>query len=205
MHKIDDEVFNIVKVSIRVLEPANAVTPFQDATMGPFQNFGIAVLRLEDEDGFIGEAPVFHSYNNVFSNCLLPILLHNNNETYRDLYYKMYWSIRNEGFRGPASALLGQIDLALHDLGARRKKLPLHQYLNSTRDKVKVYGSGGGVNYSLEELENEIEFFLNAGVDCYKMKVGKEFGTKMNEDVERVKFVRSLLGKNLNNSAKAQP
>jgi hypothetical protein len=28
----------------------------------------------------------------------------------------MYWSIRNEGFRGPAAALLGQIDIALHDL-----------------------------------------------------------------------------------------
>lgn len=197
MHKIDEEIFNIVKVSIRVLEPAKAVTSFEDATMGPFQNFGIAILRLEDEDGFAGEAPVFHSYNNIFANCLLPILLHNNKESYRDLYYKMYWSIRNEGFRGPASALLGQIDLALHDLAARRKKLPLHQYFNSTRDHVKVYGSGGGVNYSMEELENEIEFFLNAGVDCYKMKVGKEFGTKMKEDVERVKFVRSLLGKNI--------
>lgn len=192
MHKIDDEVFNIVKVSIRVLEPAKAVTPFQDASMGPFQYFGIAVLQLEDEDGFIGEAPVFHSYNNIFENCLLPILLHNNNAAYNDLYYRMYWSIRNEGFRGAASALLGQIDVALHDLAARRKQLPLHRYLNAARDHVKMYGSGGGVNYSLKELENEIAFFLKAGVDCYKMKVGKEFGTNMKEDVERVKFVRSL-------------
>lgn len=197
MHKIDEEVFNIIKVSVKVLQKAKAVTPFEDATMGPFQNFGVAILSLEDENGFLGEAPVFHSYNNIFENCFLPILLHNKNASYQHLYHRMYWSIRNEGFRGPASALLGQIDIALHDLAARRKGLPLHQYLNATRAHVKVYGSGGGVNYSMEELENEVAFFLNGGVDCYKMKVGKDFGTKMEEDVKRVKFVRSLLGKNV--------
>lgn len=197
MHKIDDEVFNITKAYIRILKPAKAVTPFEDATMGPFDSFGIAMLRLEDENGCSGEAPVFHSYNNIFENCLLPILFHNNNATYETMYYRMYWSIRNEGFRGQAAALLGQIDLALHDLAARRKKLPLHQYLNSSRSQVKVYGSGGGANYSLKELEAEVSFFMNAGVDCYKMKVGKDFGTKMKEDAARVKFVRSLLGKDI--------
>ena len=60
-----------------------------------------------------------------------------------------------------------------------------------------MYGSGGGTNYSLEQLEVEATHFLEAGVDCYKMKVGKCFGSQMKEDVERVKFVRSLLGKNI--------
>lgn len=197
MHKIDDEIFNITKAHIRVLEPVKAVTSFEDATMGPFRNFGIAILSLEDEDGFIGESPVFHSYTNIFENCLLPNLFHNNNDCYKTLYHRMYWAIRNEGFRGPAAALLGQVDVALHDLAAKRKKLPLHKYLNSTRNNVKVYGSGGGANYSLRELEEEISFFLEAGVGCYKMKVGKDFGTKMQEDAERVKFVRSILGKNI--------
>jgi L-alanine-DL-glutamate epimerase-like enolase superfamily enzyme len=194
MYKIDDEVFNITRARIRILEPIKAVTPFEDASMGPFHSFGIAILTLEDEDGFIGEAPVYHSYNNIFETCLLPILFHNDNASYQNLYHRMYWSIRNEGFRGPASALLGQIDLVLHDLAARRKRVPLHQYLNATRNKVKVYGSGGGTNYSLKELEAEVTYFLNAGVDCYKMKVGKNFGLRMKEDAERVKFVRSLLG-----------
>jgi len=195
MHKIDDEVFNITKAYIRILKPVKVVTPFEDATMGPFHSFGMAVLILEDESGCIGEAPVFHSYNSIFENCLLPILLHNDHATYATMYYRMYWSIRNEGFRGQAAALLGQVDVALHDLAARRKGLPLHQYLNASKNQVKVYGSGGGANYSLKELEAEVSIFLSAGVDCYKMKVGKDFGTKMKEDVDRVKFVRSLLGK----------
>ena len=197
MYKIDDEVFNITRARIRILEPTKAITPFEDASMGPFHSFGIAILTLEDEEGFTGEAPVFHSYNNIFENCLLPILFHSNNASYQTMYHRMYWSIRNEGFRGPASALLGQIDVVLHDLAARRKGVPLHQYLNSTRNQVKVYGSGGGINYTLKELEAEVTFFLNAGADCYKMKVGKDFGTKIKEDADRVKFVRSLLGKNV--------
>lgn len=194
MNKIDKEVFNISSVRIRVLEPVRAMVPFQDATMGPFPTFGLALLTLEDEDGFIGESPVYSSYTNILESCLLPILLHSSQIPYPVLYHHLYWSIRNEGFRGAASALLGQIDLALHDLAARRAKMPLHHYLNATKDHVKMYGSGGGTNYSLQQLENEVTNFLDAGVDCYKMKVGKGFGTKMKEDVERVKFVRSLLG-----------
>lgn len=197
MNRIDHEVFHIARVQIRVLEPVKAVFPFQDATMGPFPSFGIALLTLEDEDGFIGESPVYSTYNNILESCLLPILLHSRDIPYTDLYYRMYWSIRNEGFRGAASALLGQIDLALHDLAARRAGIALHRYLGATKDVVKMYGSGGGTNYPLEELEREVGYFLEAGVTCYKMKVGKDFGKKMNEDVERVKFVRSLLGKDI--------
>ncbi|WP_343745890.1 mandelate racemase/muconate lactonizing enzyme family protein [Chitinophaga sp.] len=197
MYTIDHQIFNITSVQLRELEPAMAVTPIQDATMGPFPSFGLALITLEDENGFIGEAPVYSSYINILENCLLPILLHSHHVSYHKLYHQLYWSIRNEGFRGPASALVGQIDLALHDLAARREGVPLHRFLHAERDTVKMYGSGGGTNYTLQELEQEVDRFMKAGVDCYKMKVGKAFGTMMGEDASRVKFVRSLLGKDV--------
>jgi L-alanine-DL-glutamate epimerase-like enolase superfamily enzyme len=197
LHTIDHQIFNITSVQLRELQPASAVTPIQDATMGPFPAFGLALITLEDENGFVGEAPVYGSYINILENCLLPILLHSHNIPYHKLYPQLYWSIRNEGFRGPASALVGQIDLALHDLAARREGVPLHRYLHAERDAVKMYGSGGGTNYTLQELEKEVNLFLEAGVDCYKMKVGKAFGTAMQEDAARVRFVRSLLGKDI--------
>jgi len=43
-------------------------------------------------------------------------------------------------------------------------------------------------------LEKEMKLFLDAGVDCVKIKVGSQFGTKMERDIERVRFVRSLIG-----------
>jgi L-alanine-DL-glutamate epimerase-like enolase superfamily enzyme len=196
-HQIDSEVFNISGAQIRVLEPVATVIPFQDSSMGPFHTFGLSVIRLTDEDGNTGEAPVHSSYTNILEKCFFPILFYNHNISYKDLYHKLYWSIRNEGFRGQASALLGQLDMALYDIAARRKQMPLHRYLNANRNEVKIYGSGGGTNYSCKELEKEVGFFLERGVNCYKMKVGKDFGTKMNEDVERVKFVRKLIGKDV--------
>jgi hypothetical protein len=49
--------------------------------MGPFQNFGIAILTLEDENGVIGESPIYQTYNNILETCLLPILFHSSNVT----------------------------------------------------------------------------------------------------------------------------
>ncbi|MET3879617.1 enolase C-terminal domain-like protein [Chitinophaga sp. OAE865] len=196
MCNIDNEIFNIRSIQIRELAPVQVVTPFQDATMGPFPAFGLSMITIEDEDHNIGEAPVYSSYTNILEACLVPHLLYSRNLSYKQLYSKLYWSIRNEGFKGPASALLGQVDMALHDLATRRTGIPLYKYLGAGRDNVKVYGSGGGTNYSYAELEKEVAYFIAAGVDCYKMKVGKDFGMSMTEDVKRVKFVRSLLGKN---------
>ncbi|MGE8241470.1 enolase C-terminal domain-like protein [Sphingobacterium sp. GVS05A] len=197
MNRIDQEIFNIQKVSIRVLEPVANITPFQDATMGPFPSFGISVIRIEDAEGFVGEAPVYNSYTNILETCLFPILFHCEGLTYAEFFPKLYWSIRNEGFKGAASALLGQVDMALYDLAARRRNLPLYRYIGGNRNSVKIYGSGGGTNYTLQQLEKEVALFLDAGVDCYKMKIGKDFGTNLAADIERVKYVRKLTGKDM--------
>ncbi|SMC87321.1 mandelate racemase/muconate lactonizing enzyme family protein [Pedobacter nyackensis] len=194
MNQIDNEIFNIKRIKIRILEQVAAVIPFQDATMGPFPHFGISIITLEDNDGNIGESPVYNSYLNILETCLFPILFHSQNVPYREFFPLLYWSIRNEGFKGAASALLGQLDMALYDLAARRKGIPLHQYMGAVENEVKMYGSGGGTNYSFAQLEQEVNFFLEAGVDCYKMKIGKDFGKNMKEDITRVKFVKNLLG-----------
>lgn len=194
MEIIEKETFNIRKVEIRALEPVKAITPFEDATMGPFENMNLSLITITDSEGYTGEAPILRTYINILENCILPILLHSPNITYKELYPQLYWSIRNEGFRGQASAILGQLDLALYDLASRRKGKPLHEYLGASRNYTAMYGSGCGTNYSYKELEKEIHFFLERGIDCIKIKVGKDHGTAMKEDIERLKFVRSLVG-----------
>jgi L-alanine-DL-glutamate epimerase-like enolase superfamily enzyme len=194
MNPIDNEFFNVKKIQIRVLAQVPSVTPFQDATMGPFPNFGISIITIEDEDGNIGEAPVYNTYTNILESCLFPILFHSHSVPYKEFYPRLYWSIRNEGFKGPASALLGQIDMALYDLASRRKNIPLYRYIGAERNEVKMYGSGGGTNYTLPELEREVQLFLDSGTEHYKMKVGKDFGKKIKEDISRVKFVQQLIG-----------
>lgn len=197
MSFIDNEIFNIAKAEVKVLEPVPVVIPFQDSTMGPFKTFNLSVIILTDEDGNIGEAPVFSAYINILENCILPMLFQTRNIAYNELYPRLYWLIRNEGFRGQASALLGQIDLALYDMASRRQGKPLHEYLKATRNYAQMYASGCGTNYSYKNIEDEVGKFLSWGIDCIKMKVGKDNGTKMKEDIERVKFVRRLIGDNV--------
>lgn len=192
--KPDEELLSITQAQLRILAPCEAVYPFQDSTMGPFHSFGISMITLTDEDGFTGEAPIHSGYINIFEKSLLPILFQYQKTSYKDIYYKMYWSVRNEGFRGQAASVLGQIDIALHDLISQRHKMPLHRYLGAERDEVNMYGSGGGTNYSMDEIEKEFSFFLDRGVDCIKMKVGKDFGSRMDEDVQRVRQIRKTFG-----------
>ena len=194
MECIGNELFSISKVEIRVLESARAAIPFQDATMGPFEMINLSLITLTDNEGNVGEAPVLRTYSNILENCILPILLHSRNIAYKELYPQLYWSIRNEGFRGQAAAILGQLDMALYDLASRRKGKPLHEYLGAARNYTGMYGSGCGTNYSYHELEKEINFFLERGIDCIKIKVGKDHGNSMDKDIERLKFVRSLVG-----------
>lgn len=194
MNYLDEEIFPISSIRIRTLMDVPVVYPFQDSTMGPFRFFNLSVLTVTDRDGHTGEAPVFRTYSNIFENCIFPILFQYPDLPYKQLYPKLYWSIRNEGFRGPAAALLGQLDLALLDLACRRKGQPLYKYLGAGRNYAKVYGSGGGTNYTYAQLEKEAGFFLDQGMDCIKMKVGKSFGTRMEEDIERVQFMRRLIG-----------
>lgn len=194
---IGEEIFNIRAIQIRILEDVPAVTPFQDSSMGPFRSLNLSILTVEDEEGHIGEGPVMGPYIHILQSCVFPHLLHTRGVRYRDLYPLLYWAIRNEGFRGPASSLLGQVDLALHDLACRRRGVPLHQYLHGTRSFANAYGSGAGTNYSYEDLEREMGYFMDQGFSCIKMKVGMHFGVDIKQDIERVKVVRSLIGKNV--------
>jgi L-alanine-DL-glutamate epimerase-like enolase superfamily enzyme len=194
MNYLDEEVFHIKSIRIRTLKEVPVIYPFQDSTMGPFRFFNLSVLTLTDRDGQMGEAPVFRTYSNIFEHCICPVLFQYPDLPYKELYPKLYWSIRNEGFRGPASSLLGQLDLALLDLTCRKKGQPLYKFLGADRNYARVYGSGGGTNYTYAQLEKEAAFFLDQGMDCIKMKVGKDFGTRMEEDIERVKFMRRLIG-----------
>lgn len=189
---LQSEKFHILEARFRAMKPFPLPRPFQDSTMGPFETFGISTVWLRDADGFEGEAPFFDAA--VLESILLPRLLRDAPTPYPDLYFDLYWAIRNAGFRGPAASALGSVDLALHDLAARRAGKPLHRFLDATRDWAVVYASGGGTNLSERALIDEMTGFVTRGFTTLKMKVGKNFGRLMDEDVARVKAVRKALG-----------
>jgi L-alanine-DL-glutamate epimerase-like enolase superfamily enzyme len=106
----------------------------------------------------------------------------------------MIRSVRNIGKPGIASHAISAVDCALWDLKARLHGLPLFQMLSPYREAVPLYGSGGFTNYSLEQLGEQFGDWVGRGISRVKMKVGKDWGTKLEEDMQRVIFVRDTIG-----------
>src|SRR5580704_10449918 len=95
------------------------------------------------------------------------------------------------GQSGLAAWGIGGIDIALWDLLGKYLKVPVCQLLGSNRAEVPVYGSGGWLSYSMDELLAEVNAYVQRGFKMVKMKVGS---SDLNYDVERVRAVRKLVG-----------
>jgi L-alanine-DL-glutamate epimerase-like enolase superfamily enzyme len=106
----------------------------------------------------------------------------------------MVRTVRNVGLPGVAATAISAVDIALWDLRARALDLPLFCLLSVYRDRVPIYGSGGFTTYSEAELIEQFTGWLQQGISKVKMKVGKDWGNRSEEDVARVRAVRRAIG-----------
>jgi L-alanine-DL-glutamate epimerase-like enolase superfamily enzyme len=184
-----DQTIRIERVQVDQIDPGPLNPPFMDSTMGPFERWSIAYLRLTADDGTVGQAPM------GISPLVLDALLTESPLTIEQWWTRLWWLQRNAGHRNPTTtSTMAAVEAAMVDILAKRAGLPWHRYLGGKRDTVPVYGSGGGTNRPLDELVAEMRSLVAAGYDTVKMKVGKQFGTRMDEDVDRVKAVRQAIG-----------
>ena len=82
------------------------------------------------------------------------------------------------------------IDVALWDLLGKRLGVPVATLFGTNANAVPVYGSGGWISYSDEQLADEVSRYLARGFRAVKLKVGG----KEDRDVERVQAVRKAIG-----------
>ncbi|HSM79940.1 MAG TPA: mandelate racemase/muconate lactonizing enzyme family protein [Bryobacteraceae bacterium] len=83
------------------------------------------------------------------------------------------------------------IDVALWDLLARRLNVPAVDLFGRRASAVPVYGSGGWISYSDEDLADEVSRYLSRGFQAVKIKIG---GPSEDRDVDRIRAVRAALG-----------
>jgi len=106
----------------------------------------------------------------------------------------MVRAVRNVGRPGIAATAISAVDVALWDLQARAAGQPLFRLLGARREAVPIYGSGGFTSYSEAELAEQLAGWVDQGIPWVKMKIGKDWGTKPQEDVERVAAARRAIG-----------
>lgn len=183
--------FTIKYARVYYFEPMILPVPFYDASGGPFNTVPVTCwLVICDEEGNCGQAPC----NPEMKDKILPLFLTGEKLTYNEWYKKSIWAIRNCGWSGETMNELGRMDLALHDLMAKRAGLPLHRLLGATRDWAKVYASACGTSLTIKECEKELTGFLDLGYDTFKIKVGTDFGTRLEQDCEKVRIIREIIG-----------
>lgn len=110
------------------------------------------------------------------------------------LWNLMFWHVRGFGRKGVAFCAISALDIALWDLKAKALGLPLYKLLGPYTDSVPVYGSGGWTNFDESQLVEEQLGYVERGFRRIKMKVGKDFGTREDEDVKRLATVRKAVG-----------
>src|SRR5688572_17073576 len=106
----------------------------------------------------------------------------------------MVSAVRNAGQPGVAAAAISAVDIALWDLRARAVGVPLFYLLGVYRETVPIYGSGGFTTYSEAELIQQFTGWVEKGISKVKMKIGKDWGTKQEEDLDRIKAVGRAIG-----------
>lgn len=108
------------------------------------------------------------------------------------IWTKLQWAGASVGRAGVATQALAAVDIALHDLKAKRAGLPLAKLIGSHRDSVRTYNTSGGfLNASVEEVKDRATEALESGIGGIKIKVGLP---DSREDLRRVETIREHIG-----------
>jgi L-alanine-DL-glutamate epimerase-like enolase superfamily enzyme len=110
------------------------------------------------------------------------------------IWSAMLARVRNIGRPGIASTAISAVDIALWDLKARLAGQPLFQLLGAHRESVPIYGSGGFTTYTDTQLADQLGGWVQQGIPRVKMKIGTDWGARLDLDVHRVGVARQAIG-----------
>lgn len=93
---------------------------------------------------------------------------------------------------GTLTAALSAIDVALHDLLAKKLRKSVASMLGATAEQIPVY-SVIGYEYGLNDLEfqKEVDYALSRGIHSFKIIIG---GDSPERDMQRIKLLRETSG-----------
>lgn len=168
-----------------------------DAKHGAHTHFELVTVTIRTADGGEGTGYTYtggkggHAILAIVEHELTPFLIGRDAADIDAIYDGMWWHIHYVGRGGITSFAMSAVDIALWDLKGKRERLPLWTMAGGAGTSARVYRGGIDLNYSHDRLLASIEGYLSAGFAAVKIKVGKD---NLEEDVERVRAVRQLIG-----------
>ncbi|MFY0626583.1 MAG: mandelate racemase/muconate lactonizing enzyme family protein [Reichenbachiella sp.] len=169
--------------------------PISDATH-TLTEISFIVMRIQLENGVIGESYLlsFQYSRNAIIGALkdvIPVIKgHKANET-GIVYKKLEGLFEYFGNQGLLRWAQAAVNIAMWDAWAKSQGQPIHKLLGVTQEKVSIYGSGGWISYSIDELIEEVTDYADRGFKAVKIKVGSP---KVSTDLMRLTKVRDAVG-----------
>lgn len=187
MYKIKD--FSVYSAKAKLEKPIS------DATH-TLTEISFLVLRIEVENGIIGESYLlsFQYSPNAILGALKDIgnmvIGEQVNETLK-VFDKVNHANEYFGLEGINRWAQAAFNIAMWDAWCKILKQPIWKVLGTYKTEIPIYGSGGWISYTPEELIDEVTGYKARGFKSVKIKVGKP---DWKEDLERLRMVRAAVG-----------
>jgi len=169
--------------------------PIADSTH-ELRKIGFIVTRIELHSGVVGEGYLlaFHYSPQAILGALRDIRdLAIGFEVNQTGWFIQEYEKESEyfGHGGIQRWALGSINLAMWDAWTKTLEQPVWRLFGTYREHVPLYGSGGWLSYSMDELLEEVLNYARCGFRAIKVKVGSP---EWERDFERLRRVREAVG-----------
>lgn len=173
--------------------------PISDSTH-TLTEISFIVVRIQLENGIIGESYLlsFQYAPNAIVGALkdmIPMVKGHLCSDTEMVYRKMDDLFEYFGNQGLLRWSQAAINIAMWDAWGKSQNKSVHELIGVTKNKVDIYGSGGWLSYSIDELIAEVSGYVDRGFRAVKIKVG---APKVQIDVERLGKVREAVGNEVN-------
>lgn len=173
--------------------------PISDATHS-LHEISFLVLRLRLENGVIGESYLLSFQYSPLAiygalQDILPVV--KGYEAYETgkVYTKLNELSEYFGNQGVNRWAQAAVNVAMWDAWGKSLEHPVWKLLGTHKNKCPIYGSGGWISYTIDELIGEVTDYAERGFKAVKIKVGSP---DWKTDLERLKLVREAVGNDIN-------
>jgi L-alanine-DL-glutamate epimerase-like enolase superfamily enzyme len=168
-----------------------------DAKHGDHTHFQLVTTTVRLADGSEGTGYTYtggkggHAILAMIEHDLAPALLGKDGSDIAGISDFMEWHLHYVGRGGIASFAIAAVDIALWDIRCNREGKPLWKVAGGAGSSCKAYCGGIDLQFPIEKLLSNIQLYLDTGANAVKIKVGRK---SLDEDIERVRAVRRLIG-----------
>lgn len=103
-----------------------------------------------------------------------PILLEQHTIHPEHAWNALWLNNRNHLQAGLCLYALAALDIALWDIQGKIENKPLYQLLNTQKPSPIIYGTGGWLSMSNDALLEDCQWYLDRGVNRYKIRIGSD-------------------------------